>query len=332
MKKITCISYHNSGSGAVDDLLKEFKGIQPTPDGVECRFLQDPDGVSDLEFNLVDNWHRLNSGFAIKRFAMFSRFYNHTYSLVFGKNWKKYSEEYADSLTDFRYKGYWHGDIRLLPLYKRAIYKGRRGFSKIMPKKYRKTTDYNYFPNIDYIHSKPTREEFYEKTQTFVENLCNSIWDDKNEFLLLEQMISTGNVSRYLNYVSDLKIILVDRDPRDLYVLGTWGKTHVLSHDVEQFIKQYLDFRQTAAEERKNKNLLYVQFEDLIYKYDETVDRITEFLGLDKSKHIAKKTIFKPEVSIKNTQSWKRIDGFSEQLKILDKHLSAYYYDFPEEG
>ena len=67
MKKVTCISYHNSGSGAVDDYLREYSGIEFAPSDVECRFLQDPDGISDLEYNLVDNWHRLNSGFALKR-------------------------------------------------------------------------------------------------------------------------------------------------------------------------------------------------------------------------------------------------------------------------
>ena len=34
----------------------------------EFRFVQDPDGICDLEYNLVLNNHRHNSGYAIKRY------------------------------------------------------------------------------------------------------------------------------------------------------------------------------------------------------------------------------------------------------------------------
>ena len=34
----------------------------------EFRFVQDPDGISDLEYNLVENHNRHNSGHALKRF------------------------------------------------------------------------------------------------------------------------------------------------------------------------------------------------------------------------------------------------------------------------
>ena len=297
---------------------------------VECRFFQDPDGISDLEYNLIDNWHRLNSGFAVKRFRKFAKEYNHTYSLIFGDNWKKYSKEYADSLTEFEFAGYWHGDIRLLPFYKQFIYKCRRGISLMMPKKYRKTPDYNYFPGIMSVFTNPGREEFYKKTQDFCEKLISSVSDNDDEYFVMDQAVSTTNIARYLNYVSDLKVIIVDRDPRDLYVQGIEGKTHVLPHDVEKFAAQYIASRSTISEELKNKNVLYVQFEDLIYKYDESTERICGFLGLDENKHTKKREYFNPDISIKNTQMWKTRTGYEEQLRFLDKTLSGFYYDFPE--
>ena len=73
MKKISCVGYHATGSGAVDDFLREFDNIQTAEYGIECRFLQDPDGISDLEHQLIENYHRLNSGFALKRFLMFAK-------------------------------------------------------------------------------------------------------------------------------------------------------------------------------------------------------------------------------------------------------------------
>ena len=73
MKKISCVGYHATGSGAVDDYLREFDNIESANYGIESRFLQDPDGISDLEYNLIENPHRLNSGFALKRFLIFAR-------------------------------------------------------------------------------------------------------------------------------------------------------------------------------------------------------------------------------------------------------------------
>ena len=111
MKKVTCISYHATGSGAVDDYLREFDGFTYAPSDVECRFLQDPDGISDLEYNLVDNWHRLNSGFAVKRYKKFARMNKRTYQLIFGKCWLDETDKYIRDLVDFEFPGYWHGDV-----------------------------------------------------------------------------------------------------------------------------------------------------------------------------------------------------------------------------
>lgn len=112
MKKISCIGFHCSGSGAVEDFLRGFNNIVVHRDSIECRFLQDPDGVSDLQYNLLDNYHRLNSEFAIRRFINYCKYYNHTYSLIFGKEWKRIYTKYISNLIDFEYLGYWDSDVR----------------------------------------------------------------------------------------------------------------------------------------------------------------------------------------------------------------------------
>jgi len=331
MKKITCISYHNSGSGAVDDFLREFDGIQFAPSDVEARFLQDPDGISDLEYNLVDNWHRLNSGFAIKRFEKFANYYNHTYSLIFGSEWKNQTKQYVQKLIDFSFPGYWHADVRLQNDISQLIYKLKRGISKLSPQKYRKSPDYNYYPNLISYHSRPDRETFYRITRDFCENLCNSISHEGTEYIVLDQCVSTTNISRYLNYIDDLKVIIVDRDPRDLFIQGIRGNTHVLPHNPSLFAVQYMDMRFSIDEELKNPNVIKIQFEDLIYNYDQTTKLICDFLGLDPEKHIRKKEFFNPAISIKNTQMWKRDKGLNMEINELEKKLKKYFYEFPEE-
>ena len=53
MKKIACVGYHATGAGVIDDLFREFDNVAQGQYEVESRLLQDPDGISDLEYNLV---------------------------------------------------------------------------------------------------------------------------------------------------------------------------------------------------------------------------------------------------------------------------------------
>ena len=72
MKKIACVGYHATGAGVIDDLFREFDNVAQGMYEVETRLLQDPDGISDLEYNLVENPHRLNSGYALKRYIKYA--------------------------------------------------------------------------------------------------------------------------------------------------------------------------------------------------------------------------------------------------------------------
>ena len=114
MRIISCASYYGSGSSAITDLLSEYDNIFSFTDE-EFRFVQDPDGISDLEYNLVQNFNRHNSGRAIKRYKRLVDFYagnifSHKYEKYFHGKWKEKSYQYIDELTDFTYKGSWMYD------------------------------------------------------------------------------------------------------------------------------------------------------------------------------------------------------------------------------
>ena len=55
--------------------------------------------------------------------------------------------------------------------------------------------------------------------------------------------------------------------------------------------------RRTEKEELTNPNVMRIQFEDLVYHYNETTHQINEFLGLDEKKHILKYKYFNPNIS-----------------------------------
>lgn len=54
MKVLTVTGFYSTGSSAVTDLIKECEGVFCKSD-YEVRFLHDPDGVSDLEYHLIEN-------------------------------------------------------------------------------------------------------------------------------------------------------------------------------------------------------------------------------------------------------------------------------------
>ena len=129
--------------------------------------------------------------------------------------------------------------------------------------------------------------------------------------------------------------MVVDRDPRDVWVLEKYvWKDGVIPHeDVETFCKW---FRYTRKH-RKTDNLhtaaiTFVQFEDLIFHYDETVSRLEKWVGFASSDHIFPRTRLNPNKSVKNTQTWLRISGVPrEEIIYIENELAEYLYaDFPE--
>lgn len=328
MKIITTISYHGTGSGAVDDFLKEFDNCAYAASEYECRLLQDPDGISDLEYNLVENYHRLNTGYALKRYLNFVQHNVRTYRRIFGPKWVSYSKDYVDALTKFRYKGYWHGDLLLLNPIQFYWYHLKRKLNKLLPKKLQKSNYHNYFPEMETLHVSITEQEFLEKTHQYMGRLCKLINPEKKEYVLFDQLVPTTNVDRYLRYVPGLKVIVVDRDPRDLYINQRRIGEHVLPAEPYEYCKFYRDIRKNREELYHNKNVLFLRFEDLIFHYEEKTKEIMEFTGETKAHHVRARQNFKPEVSINNTQIWKKNKAYEKEISIIEKELKEYLYDF----
>ena len=119
---------------------------------------------------------------------------------------------------------------------------------------------------------------------------------------------------------------------RDVYILNkyVWGKKKIsvpMPTDVEDFCTYYKKMRESEKKTDSSK-VLRVKFEDLIYNYDQKLDEITEFLGFNQKNHIYKKSRFNPDLSIKNTQLFRKKE-YADEISIIEKKLSNYLYKFP---
>ncbi len=325
MKKIAIAGYHFTGCGVIDDLFREFDNVaQPTSE-CESRFLQDADGVADLEYHLVKNPHRLKINLAIERFLRYCKYRSRDYERIYGTGWYKMCEDYVDSLIKFNFTGYniRHLDERspYYSLYIRLMYH----LQQFKPKKYRHSSSYNYLPNEKMYHAMPSEEEFLEKTKDFTNRLADSmITNKKAEFVMIDQMFAGNNPDLYLRYADDVKAFVVDRDPRDLYINFLKREDHMLPTDPYQYCEYFRDIRKPLG--KTNPNVMYLMIEDMIYHYDVMVPKVCDFVGIDKSHHVFPKKYFNPSVSIKGTRTWEQFPQYSEQTKIIEKELSEYLY------
>ncbi len=330
MRIITCAGFYRTGSSAISHLFSEFDSVYSFGD-FEFRFIQDPDGISDLEYNICDNPHRHNTSYAIKRFLEYSRFlngsfYSRRYSSFFGNKYLELTREYVDEITELQCYSWWHRD---------QLDKGElfyfldRLYSKIVSlfdkRKYNVSMlkhEMGYYTSID-------REAFYGATRKYITNLLQMCNKENKEYLMLDQLVPPTNIARYINYFDDIKVIVVERDPRDLFVIENesyrWG---IMPYkNVKEFCEWYRITR-NQAKQVENPNVIWIHFEDLIYRYEKTRNELIRFAGIKESVEDRKGSVFKPDISINNTLVFKKTEKYGDEVKYIERELPEYLYDF----
>ena len=147
----------------------------------------------------------------------------------------------------------------------------------------------------------------------------------------MDQVASPQNINRYVRYISDLKIIVVDRDPRDVYLNDVViNRDCVLPVDIKQFCKVYKISRKKRETENESNSVLEINFEDMIYDYERTTNRIMRFLGLSEKNHAYKQKYFIPDVSKKNTRIWERSEEYKKIAKEIAECLPEFLYSYSE--
>lgn len=332
MKVITCASYYGSGSSAVSDLVAEYCTVKDLSD-FEFRFLHDTDGVSDLEFHLCQCHNRHNSGHALKRFIRLStfnegNFLSRRYSRYLGVRYKELTQAYVEELTDFKYNGWWFYD-----LYDRGtayyyfVQLINHGLLKI-------PAWHKMIPFHEWTYcAHPTQERFLESTRKYVRGILRAANPEDKPYLQMDQICPSQNINRILRYFADdIFVFIVDRDPRDLYILAKyyWHDPICPTGSAEDFCKWFLYTRQSGTPEvLDRKRVMRLQFEDLIYRYDDVRRTIEDFTGLSKSDHSRPFEKFNPRRSICNTQLWKKYRS-DPAIPVIEKELQAYLYPFED--
>lgn len=338
-KIIVPTGYMGSGSSAITDLISELEGYQHNNGSYEYVLMHCPDGLFDLEDKLLFGNNAYRSDEAVHRFIscmndLYDKnyFWVGNYKHVISEKFLEYCIEFIEDLQIIRIKDvYWYYQQNPIGCKMWIHNIIRRIIGKISCDKIKINRAVKYKEMIIAI---PDENKFYSAAQKFL----NSIFTDlgyKNHNLVLDQLLLPQNLFRIEHYFGkNLYVLVVERDPRDVFLLNKYywkpkGIAVPYSTDAVQFCKMYKKMRQNEKIV-EDKRIFRVHFEDLIFRYEETIKQILYFLDVSPKAHVTlKKTKFNPDISINNTMLFRRNEYRTEETKIIEKELYQYLYNFP---
>lgn len=321
--------YGYTGSGAIIDYLKEYDECEVL-DQFEFNITYMPHGVQDLEYHLTKQISRFySSDAAIKNFMKLVDFYNSPrspYRRMTGNKFKEISLEYVRGLVQLEWSGWWSYDSFInSPLYNNVRFRLYNRYINLWEKIFKVKFK---IPQNDKMYLSIYPDNFYNASREYIKNIIDAFQCDNSKKLVLNQPFEANAPRNSMKYFSDAKAIIVDKDPRDLYVLAKKvilnNARFIPTDTVFDFIKYYKLCRTKRVDE--DIDILYVKFEDMIYEYDKTKEKINTFLGINGTG--AKKRHFDPMISINNTQLYLKYTDLDNDIRIIEKELMDYLYPY----
>lgn len=320
--------YGATGSSVLTDLLSEYEDVQ-VYDDFEFVMAYRVDGLQDLEYHLMKQYAKNSTGdYAIKRFLYAARCYmtpgiNKPCS---GKEFLKLSENFINNILQTTYKGVDTADMLSGNVMRNIFAFGSK--KVIMPKIIEKLTKKpSYIWPCRKLYYSIEPEKFYEEAKKYINNILKAMGVDLSKPVCLDQPFEGNAPQHSFPFFDDPYAIVIDRDPRDLYLAGKYTRDpnfkFTPKENIDDFIIYYKNMRRKQED---NERVLRLHFEDFIYEYEESVQKIEKFLNL--GRHVKKKQIFNPDKSINNTQLIRLHPEDKEAIKKIEKELVEFLYPF----
>lgn len=338
-KKVIDVSgIGHSGKTIVNQILSHHSEVHVHTPLFEFNLLRVYGGLINLKSNLVDNFSPNRVDMAISQFrhliqtispsarmSDFKSIWNSNgwnYNEMLQCDFEQISNDYIDSLVDFETKSVWPYP---------EIYKSRlnRFFKRIGVRLF------NYKHKHKLIFS--SAKDFNAKTQLYLENI---LFNSEKNIICTNNMFEPYNPEKYFNFFKNPYSIVVWRDPRDIYVstkesndnytpdfetkksIDSHHKSFTLSNNLNHFI-----MREKILLSKCNFNnsdrTLNLKFEDIVFSFDEAVNKISNFLNLKFDDIDLIKESINVNKSKSNIGLWKKYDKQSE-IDFINKELADY--------
>ena len=325
LKYIVINGFGWSGSSALVDFMREFdRACVPEE---EFRILKEPFGVIDLDRALNDSLELLNEDIAIRCFRelcavyyrMNGRFKPFGFNMKkdFGVNFYKISEKYIDELVDDWYHSHWW-----------FITMRDSRFRIMLWAALRRLHIYDRYDHFDMSLYTKSEEEFLAITKRYIDRIFLDLTKGMDkDIIVLDQAVPTSRPEYAKRYMRNAKVIVVDRDPRDQYIdlinnNMLIGPDIRKTHNVKLFVKWFMRYH---IPWREGVDAVRIQFEDLVLKYDETIEKVCDYAGLDLKDHTNPKKYFDPAVSARNTGLWRTYE-YQEDMRKIENALPDFIF------
>jgi len=343
---ITTTGYYSSGSSAVYDLLREYNACTEEinkNNPVEHILLYMPNGLFDLEDKLLigNSIHRSDEALNAFYQAMRDLYENNyqvfgNYKRRYGKSFMAAVDKLIEDLTEFKVEGEWYYDNEMRFSITHTIASTLHMICK-------QPVNANFFENIsrrdkfsDNItrYAFPTETMFYQAASSFIREFFSMAQGNNQGVLLLDHLIIPHNVFRLPRYLDDneLKVIIVDRDPRDVYVdirrrQNMDRKAPPIPVEPKDYVRFWKALRESERLVQLPNQVLRIQYEDLFYKYEKTISLIEKFCGLTSDQHTYPGRFFDPSVSNTYLNQYKTDKKWNANIKYIENNLQEYLYN-----
>lgn len=317
MKKVIVIGSGNSGGGAIHDYLLSRKDFISPFKGEEFRFVNDPNGLNDLYFQLYKNFSVNGSALALNNFLTFSEnFYNSrhtTKNKLLKKNFKNNILNFIKNITLLNYNGAPKFYLDNFNVQKFISFQLKRRIFKIQTK------------NIKLLKMFLPKDEkiFLHESQKLLKKIIfGNISFSSKKNIVIEQAALFWNPIESTKFYGNRKVIIVTRDPRGIYWSMKRRKSLAYPYqNVDTFIKWYKNIFQKAnlKKFKKNKLVKVIKFENFINNFEKETENLSKFLEI---KHIKKN-----EFNIKNSKQklYEAKENLSKNEIIkIKKNLSKF--------
>ena len=333
--------YYSTGGSIVRDIFREF---EPSIGfSTEFRLLKDPGGLFDLEDALFKGFAPENIDKAIRDFIWLThnlarksgrlRKSGMDYDIRTNNAFSIATKNFIDEISDYHYPMSWH----YLDFQKSYISQiSQRVIKKLFSRDVRKLEG-DSLATLAY----PGQEKYFTAAKKYIMSILSGIQQANG--ISDESVVGLHNaippfsvelIEKGIKYFPSCKVIITDRDPRDVFVnypKDSYGRYLPRSDDLiskaEGFVHFYKSIRVNQKAVALHHNVLFLRFEDVCLNYAEYYDKILDFAGLDKSKHKNKGELFNPEKSINNIGMWRDASGeLAQAVSFIEDKLPEYLY------
>lgn len=327
---IGACGYGATGSSVLSDLLSEYNDVQ-VYDSFEFVLPYIADGLEDLEYHLMKQYAKSEScDVAMRRFLRRCRWYRTPFinKPCNGDLFYKYSKEFIDEITQLKFSGLYTTDTCTGYLIRDiAAFASKK---VLMPKIIEKIVkNPSCIWPCHQIRFSVEPENFYSASRRYTNNIIKAMGADLSKPICLDQPFAGNSPENSFRFFDDPYAIIIDRDPRDLFLSGKYSKDpnfkFLPRFDVKKFVIYYKNIR---CHQNTNDRILRLSFEDMIYRYEDSVEKIELFLDLHN--HIHKKEVFDPMRSINNTQLIRLHPEDKENIQYIERELPEFLYHFED--